>query len=952
MIVPKNIYDLPDDMRATVVAVDTLFDDVYLVGGAVRDVIMKRKTQDFDFTTPEPVDSIARKLQENPLFKVREDGRAYGTVAATIGEHDVQITTYRDEVYEAGSRRPIVSGATDIDSDLSRRDFTINTIALSRDELVDPYNGLQDIVKKTIRAIGDPSVRFREDPLRILRAFRFVSTLGFEIEEQTLLAATKQQNNINIVSQERIGVEFQKLMQGKYWSDALNELSDSNILNTILKHVDTPYSVNASDVTHVFEQYSANTLESMGIARRWRYLIEIVYYAAKSNGVASVPLVSVAEKLVGSVQLSKELKKEVFAEIERVANISGDAEKSSNTGVNSLSDMKSSYLNLKSSGDQRWMIEGAKYYTEIGRQNLREYKYIQAKKNFQQAVNITEENYAFLLSWTDPEKKAQKLRAIKPHFLSRLRYFYIVLILESRLFETMSSTDTVHRYLRKQLVSSHVSKSDLAMTIDRAIAHVYKMNVRGTTVEPYEEFLHKSNIALPEEDKLRYNRELIAQQLRDGTLTPQEKARLYKEKMSIASRKKSDQGDLGLEYYDPYIDYLYNKMLGSRSLDRFYKYYEEYCDMTPKYLALMSNQRNAWAGERNVNLTAASAHVYALTLAKTVEEKLSISQKVVELYEISNSKLNAARYGIYVDWFTFAKLLLESSFTSKTLRGLLDILRGGKRSIRYTDPDEDYLLTQRANIVDKRGLLKDSLSFIAALNGLRVTDITLRDRSIAALQTLLENEVLTREDAFTVYKNMISKIEHKTLELDHIEQTDREFEVQQDDELIRLLAGESETMEYKSSWKLDVKRYRATKNKQREPSREVTKSALKSIAGLMNKRGGILLIGVEDDCKVIGLESTDYLLGSSKDARVLLDNMQKDMRTDIINTLGPDVYNRLQVDPIRTRDKVTVLKITVPTADPSRPCIYKDSEGEKYYVRSGTTCESAGMQAALDRMRS
>ena len=215
MKIPKNIDDLSTDLCSAVASIDSMFDEVFLVGGAVRDSILGVESHDIDFAVPLKADEVYEILSKSSLFKVRDEARRYGTIGASIGTFDVQITSYRAERYIRGSRKPLVSGAVDIDSDLSRRDFTINAIALSRNELVDPYDGVRDIKEKVIRTVGIPERKFQEDPIRILRAFRFVSTLGFNIETKTLEAAQLQRDSITIVSKERVGMELQKIMTGK-----------------------------------------------------------------------------------------------------------------------------------------------------------------------------------------------------------------------------------------------------------------------------------------------------------------------------------------------------------------------------------------------------------------------------------------------------------------------------------------------------------------------------------------------------------------------------------------------------------------------------------------------------------------------------------------------------------------------------------------------------------------
>ena len=121
----------------------------------------------------------------------------------------------------------------------------------------------------------------------------------------------------------------------------------------------------------------------------------------------------------------------------------------------------------------------------------------------------------------------------------------------------------------------------------------------------------------------------------------------------------------------------------------------------------------------------------------------------------------------------------------------------------------------------------------------------------------------------------------------------------------------------------------------------------------MNKRGGIILLGVDDDISVVGLENTDLLLDSNRDPRKGLDNLQLHMREDIESALGQEVCNRLQFDILKYGKGCTVIKITVPETPLDQPCLYKDKNGnESYYVRTGTTCEKSSIKLAFARILS
>ena len=186
-----------------------------LVGGPVRDAILGRLGNDLDFTTnarPKDSEKILKKWADS----VWDIGAAFGTVAGKKGEITVEITTYRSENYEKDSRKPAVEFGENIEGDLSRRDFTINAMALelTTDEptFIDLFNGVDDLQNKIIKTPGKPSDSFTDDPLRMMRAARFMSQLNFTIDESVLVAIKEMAHRLSIISSERVRDEFIKII--------------------------------------------------------------------------------------------------------------------------------------------------------------------------------------------------------------------------------------------------------------------------------------------------------------------------------------------------------------------------------------------------------------------------------------------------------------------------------------------------------------------------------------------------------------------------------------------------------------------------------------------------------------------------------------------------------------------------------------------------------------------
>ncbi len=200
--------------------------DSYFVGGYIRDKLLGIPSNDIDITTnATPNEVIA-------LFSnVKETGKKYGSVTVLKDEFKYEVTTFRNDGEYLDNRHPKkVAYSKNILDDLSRRDFTINALIMDEHEKIsDFYNSIEDLNNKLIRTINNPLKRFKEDSLRMLRAFRFVSKLGFDIEEKTLEAIKELRYLIKNISIERVMVELDKIFKGKYRNKALKYLITTSV---------------------------------------------------------------------------------------------------------------------------------------------------------------------------------------------------------------------------------------------------------------------------------------------------------------------------------------------------------------------------------------------------------------------------------------------------------------------------------------------------------------------------------------------------------------------------------------------------------------------------------------------------------------------------------------------------------------------------------------------------
>ncbi len=209
--------------------------ELALVGGPVRDAFLGRPVTDLDFTTDATPDEVLRIVE--PIASATWDvGRQFGTIAARVRDEQVEITTYRSDVYDGETRKPEVAFGDTIEDDLLRRDFTVNAMALRlpQRELVDVHGGVEDLLAGRLRTPQEATVSFRDDPLRMMRAARFTSQLGFTVADDVREAMTTLVDSIDIVSAERVRDEFVKLLNTADPVPGLRLLVDTGLADRFL----------------------------------------------------------------------------------------------------------------------------------------------------------------------------------------------------------------------------------------------------------------------------------------------------------------------------------------------------------------------------------------------------------------------------------------------------------------------------------------------------------------------------------------------------------------------------------------------------------------------------------------------------------------------------------------------------------------------------------------------
>lgn len=232
----------------------------YIVGGAIRDILLGLEPKDIDFTTNLPYETLKNLFSE---YNPKETGKAFGVLRIRVNDTEYEIAKFREDNYEEKDGLKIiphekkVNFVNDIKNDLSRRDFTINAMAYNEvDGIVDLYNGQKDIENKIINFVGNAEERIIEDPLRILRAFRFMSRLGFSLSEKTVEAIKKQKNLLISIPEERITMEFSKLLLEENIKNTLTAMKDTGVLELIIPEFKATYDFNQYNPHHNLDLFN------------------------------------------------------------------------------------------------------------------------------------------------------------------------------------------------------------------------------------------------------------------------------------------------------------------------------------------------------------------------------------------------------------------------------------------------------------------------------------------------------------------------------------------------------------------------------------------------------------------------------------------------------------------------------------------------------------------------
>ncbi len=245
----ENFFPVPENVSRVLDRLTAYGYEAFLTGGCVRDIILGKVPCDYDISTPAEPEQIKSCFYD---YNIVETGIKYGTVTVVSGGDNIEVTAFRKDGEYNDCRHPgQVFFSKDLRDDLSRRDFTINAMAYSKQTgIIDVFGGLNDLRNRIIKCVGEPFARFNEDALRILRALRFASELGFKIDSKTSAAVHELKNLLGKISKERISGELNKLICGVCAAEILIEYSD--VIGFIIPEIKPCVNFNQHNKHHIY----------------------------------------------------------------------------------------------------------------------------------------------------------------------------------------------------------------------------------------------------------------------------------------------------------------------------------------------------------------------------------------------------------------------------------------------------------------------------------------------------------------------------------------------------------------------------------------------------------------------------------------------------------------------------------------------------------------------------
>jgi tRNA nucleotidyltransferase/poly(A) polymerase len=905
-------------------AVRASLGEAYLVGGTIRDSLMGiDKEVDLDFATPLLPDEVKERLQKDG-YKVVDFSSRFGTIATTISRVKVEITTFRNEEYEEGSRKPDVKFISSIQEDLARRDFTINAIAHDGNEYIDPFDGQGDIVRRKIKAVGNPAERFSEDPLRILRALRFVSTLGFTLDPATYDAMYDCGHLLARLSEERVSAELDKILAGEHWVQAISLGIETKVFEYLFGVTDIDQYLD--DFLESLTNYDHKALPS-GRTTRWEIII--LSCLASTRSTVGVNQTGKMTNLILST-LQRRLKWPAHFAEQLYENIMSETQKES------LRTLEQNLEQIRPDDTRRYIVEEKIYKIKL-RRAFADANFNQVSKLAKQLLETQNKNLEVRFSISGDRE--QSIRDSLKYYLNTLKYLCAA---EWHNMATLNSAADVNAATGKimkqrgifDLAPFKIGESDRAVTIEDGLLMIMKILPGRVTTLSEVQVLDANKYIPRSRERLIMIKKGFMEELMFLKRPPYEpgvekkRSKLHSKLAKVIDEIGGGERDYG--YYSHVIDMYKWQALSTTSKKEFEKYFASMQEATET--CRRSGGMLFPAAIRGFSVDRARCMVHLLSLEDDIEEKIKIADIIIDNYHQAGNAFerHIPRYRLLQDWLTVAQEIISADVSKvKSIRARLIKLP----SYNYVDSDEEYVAEHMPEINSIRNNMKDAEALLAVI-ATGKTDIEIENDETRSIAKLMTYKLIDPSLALAIFKKVLQTQATQDINLEPVSLASEtqlrpigpETVEVENESMALIRQGESDKIEFKQSWSYDVSQAGV-------PTKEIKKSALKAIVSFMNTSGGTLLIGVSDKPEITGLENGDFKFHQKKSLTRL--QLQDELKKDIDNTLHQTIgvaSTLVNIDFDYYDDKsIAVLKVK-----PSNDTVYLEN---KLYVRSSASCQ-------------
>lgn len=887
--------------------------NAYLVGGVVRDFLLGRDISgDLDFSTPlEPGEVIKRLRSEH--FPAFSTNKKFGTVSTKVAGVDIEITTFRTELYREGNRKPEVTFTTNLEHDLLRRDFTINAIAYDGENFFDPSEGRQDLEKKVLRTPLDPFVTLKDDPLRILRAIRFVSELEFKPTEELKNALYELSEEISGLSKERIGQELTRILKGEFWVEAFILALETGVLDVLFgqeferriaersfndqvenTELRTPEQRLFAVTSHLSEICTEPNFRQGNIYLLLSNLFETTYLPGidisglrrRAKEASDDRRIELLEKDLALLEVNSYQYYVVLEKLTKATLRKYTYELNLNkirSSATDLIDIQSNNLALRTNDTNEDLLQQAKFY--IGESIA--YYLLKTVDDFGEVADV--QDLTKLLSLL---KNSQIFSSLFITFSDLEKYEYAekAALRYKKLFSLGKIKLSKGEILD---FNNNIEKTDAR--IDQ-IVHEYKFELKS---------LRTSQTLDALERKLKISDSIVRNLKRKTQLDQTEIINFELEALRYRALLTSEEND-------------------------FFEYYETYHVCAENRLAKIELPAKVAKIENGYYQDDAELLMHLFNLQKDTKEKLETMYAVVGNFKLAQKEISFQRYSIQLEWLR----LVNGLNTYQSLEEIFQIVTGF-RSITYEDRDEAFFVSYLKQLDTVRNFIQN-LFFTVRSILFKTSEWSITNEPLQSLLGLVKEGLVSKDEALIMIKRIIRKHYDPNTKIQFVE-TENSLQNQVSEEVIDMLAsGESKMVEFKASLWYSVQ------EKQLDHKKHIEDHIMMTICGFLNTAGGTLLIGVDDGGDIIGLEQTDFRITRGRTNSLKKDNIRKKLDDVLIKNFGQSQANKINVEFIEISVDKTICKIDVPESS-NKPTYYK----EECYLRFNASTRKLTVKEAL-----